>query len=59
MAGMTAALGQRVDDLVVSVLKTDGVPPQGVRPRRRRRKDTLDRLIEEAGERAAGGGTEG
>jgi hypothetical protein len=59
MAGMTAALGQRVDDLVVSVLKTDGVPPQGVRPRRRRRKDTLDRLIEEAGERPAGGGTEG
>jgi hypothetical protein len=43
-AALATQLGQRVDELVASALKTDQAP-------RSRRKDTLDRLIDEAAKR--------
>jgi hypothetical protein len=44
-AALTAQLGRRVDELVTSALKVE-------QERRSRRKDTLDRLIDEAASRA-------
>jgi hypothetical protein len=66
-AALTAQLGRRVDQLVVDALKFEPQPPgkasagEGDAPKRRRsrRKDALDRLIEEAAaaaERKQGGG---
>jgi hypothetical protein len=46
-AALNAQLGRRVDDLVTSALKIE-------QERRSRRKDTLDRLIDEAASRARG-----
>jgi hypothetical protein len=56
LAALSGALGRRVDDLVQSALKVAVAPPKGVRPRRGRRKDTLDRMITEAESRARAGG---
>jgi hypothetical protein len=56
-AALSGALGRRVDDLVQSALKVADTPPKGMRPKRGRRKDTLDRLIAEAESRARAGGT--
>jgi hypothetical protein len=49
-AALNAQLDQRVDELVASALKSDQAP-------RSRRKDTLDRLIDEATARAKRGGS--
>jgi hypothetical protein len=54
LAALGGALGRRVDDLVMSALKAQEAPPKGARIRRGRRKDTLDRLIEQADARVAG-----
>jgi len=59
LVALNNSLGQRVDELVISALKTTGVPQKGKAPRRSRKKDTLDRLITEASARARSDGSEG
>jgi hypothetical protein len=44
MTALSQKLNERVDELVMSALKTD-VPKDGAAPKRSRRKDDLDRLI--------------
>jgi hypothetical protein len=59
LVALNNLLGVRVDDLVMSALKTTEAPPHGERLRRGRKKDTLDRLISEAAARARTDGSEG
>ncbi|WUJ70106.1 hypothetical protein OG809_34060 [Kribbella soli] len=58
LLALNNTLGLRVDDLVMSALKATEAPPHGQKPRRGRKKDTLDRLIGEAAARARINGPE-
>jgi hypothetical protein len=51
LVALNNGLSQRVDELVISALKAVGVPQNGKAPRRSRKKDTLDRLIDDAAAR--------